>query len=115
MLDAGANINAKAEGGATPLHTAAFYGHPAAVKALLDAGADIDAKAIDGGTPLHGAARKSHPSVIKALRDAGARVIAKMKNGETPLDVARQGMKATEGSIAPFQEAIEILKAHGAR
>ena len=36
-------------------------------------------------------------------------------DGVTPLHVARQGMAATEDSAAPYLEAIEILKAHGAR
>ena len=35
-----------------PLHFAAFYGHEAAINALLDAGADPGARNEDGVTPF---------------------------------------------------------------
>ena len=46
---------------------------------------------------------------------AGASANATTGFGEGPLHVAREGMAAAEGSVAPYLEAIEILKAHGAR
>ena len=49
------------------------------------------------------------------LLAAGASANATTNLGEGPLHVARQGMAAAEGSVAPYLEAIEILTAHGAR
>ncbi|WP_298034666.1 ankyrin repeat domain-containing protein [uncultured Dysosmobacter sp.] len=43
LIDLGADVQAAA-GGVTPLHHAAMYGRPKAVKALLDAGADVEAR-----------------------------------------------------------------------
>ena len=54
--------------GRTPLLAAAFFGHEAAVRALLELGADKD-KADNGGeTPLKAAARNGHDAVVRALR-----------------------------------------------
>ena len=75
----------------------------------------VNAKAKGGATPLHEAARNGHRATIEALLAGGAYVNAKTKDGSTLADYARRGMETTEGSIAPFHEAIEILKAHGAR
>ena len=111
----GANVDARNEIGSTPLHLAASNGHSLAIEALLADGADINAGGVGEITPLHLAAQNGHAATIKALLIGGAPVNAKAKGGVTPLDLARWGMETTEGSIAPFQEAIEILKAHGAR
>lgn len=78
-------------------------------------GALVNAKAKGGATPLHEAARNGHRATIEALLAGGAYVNAKTKDGSTPADYARRGMETTEGSIAPFQEAIELLKTHGGR
>ena len=107
---------AKGEGGWTPLHEAALAGDVAAIEALLDAGTDVDAKAGEEDlTPLHSAAFAGHPAAVRALLAAGARPNATTNLGEGPLHVAREGMAAAEGSVAPYLEAIEILTAHGAR
>lgn len=46
LIDLGAEVNV-ASGGVTPLHYAAMYGRPKAVKALLDSGADVEARPKD--------------------------------------------------------------------
>jgi len=51
LLDAGANIEARDEGGETPLHKAAGYGSLGTVAALIAAGADPKARAKDGSLP----------------------------------------------------------------
>ena len=53
LLDAGTNINARANDGSTPLLTATAFGTLANIKALLDAGADVMARDNGGRTPLH--------------------------------------------------------------
>lgn len=115
LLADGARVNAKAENAVTPLHVAAAYGHVRAIEALLAAGANVNARTDNGITPLHEAALAGHPAAVEALLAAGASANATTNRGEGPLHVARQGMAATEDSAAPYLEAIEILKAHGAR
>ena len=52
LLDAGADLKARDEGGETPLHWAAEEGEsPAIITALLDAGADLKARDSLGETP----------------------------------------------------------------
>ena len=115
LLADGARVNAKAENNVTPLHVAAAYGHVRVIEALLATGANVNARTDNGIMPLHEAALAGHPAVVKALLAAGASANATTNRGEGPLHVARQGMAAAEGSVAPYLEAIEILKAHGAR
>ena len=61
LLDAGADIHARAEDGRTPLHLAEQYGgerydDPGAIPVLLAAGANPDARDEKHNTPLHMAA-----------------------------------------------------------
>ena len=72
LLDAGAPVNATAEGGGTPLHSAAFNGDTAIVKALLDRGADPEARSGDGKTPLDLASDQGHGVVAGLLAAANA-------------------------------------------
>ena len=90
--------------GWTPLHWAAYEGHPAAVAALLRLGALPDTPDfLDGKTPLHWAVHLSHPGVIRALLGGGANVNALSAAGRTPLDLA------WEGAVSA------LLEQHGAR
>ena len=50
-LAAGADVNARAEAGMTPLHAAAAVGNAETVAALVKAGANIRAKTSDGRLP----------------------------------------------------------------
>ena len=52
LLANGAKVDTKATDGRTPLHVAAWSGHPTVAKFLLANGADPNAKAKDGTTPL---------------------------------------------------------------
>ena len=82
MLNAGANVNASTDNGITPLHEAAFAGHPAAVRALLAAVARPNATTNRGEGPLH-VAREGmaaatgtvtpYPEAIEILTAHGAR------------------------------------------
>ena len=75
FLDAGANIEAKAELGLTPLHSAAAYNtNNEIIEVLLDAGAQINPKIVlIGWTPLHAAAAyNGNPNIIVTLLDNGA-------------------------------------------
>ena len=66
LIKAGANLNAKARFGRTPLHSAinndyGYYGEVVAIdvaKLLIKAGANLNAEDKDGRTPLDCAAEK---------------------------------------------------------
>ena len=67
--DAG-GVNAKDNGGETPLHRAASEGHASVVSVLIAAGANVNAENNTGNTPLHAGAWRA--SVVSLLLAAGA-------------------------------------------
>jgi ankyrin repeat protein len=89
-LDAGADVNVRANFGRTPLHSAAGRGHKEIAELLVAAGANVNANGIWGWTPLHRAADESHKEVAKLLLTKGADVNAKDREGKTPLDKAEK-------------------------
>ena len=95
LVNAGADVNARAEWGHTPLHKAATFNETLAViTTLVKAGADVTARDKWGGTPLHKAATlNKNPAVITALVKAGANLDAKDKDGYTPLHTAAEFSK----------------------
>ena len=96
-IEAGADVNARSRGGATPLHfAAAGASDPAVVVLLVQTGADVNARDQRNYTPLHRAAgMNDNPGMITALLDAGAELEAWAKGfyidwgwEETPLHEA---------------------------
>lgn len=73
------------DGGATPLHWAARFGHEDIVRSLLQAGALADARASDGGTPLHWAASRGQTAVVTLLLPRYTDVDVRDNQLETPL------------------------------
>ena len=97
LVRAGTDVDVRDRFGHTPLHEAAEFGTPAAVRALLNAGADPRAKVRKLGpsfdsrgdrTPLHLAASNPNPDVAALLLAAGAHVDAPERRGYTPLHTA---------------------------
>jgi uncharacterized protein len=81
--------------GFTPLHLAAFFGHPAAARLLAERGADLEARSTNeqfalDARPLHSAAAAGQREVCEVLLDAGADVNAVQHGGYTALLEARQ-------------------------
>ncbi|EHK24074.1 ankyrin [Trichoderma virens Gv29-8] len=97
LLDHGADVHARADGGCMPLHLAARYASAATVEMLIERGkADPNCQTTDGRTPLHYAARSAEDGeaerreVIRALRDLGANPTIRNRRGELARDVAQK-------------------------
>jgi ankyrin repeat protein len=91
LLDEDASrVNASSDDGFTPLHFAAFFGHPAAAELLIERGADLEARSTNrqfafDAAPLHSAAAAGRRDVCEVLLDAGADVNAVQHGGYTAL------------------------------
>ena len=110
-------MNAKGQGGWTPLHNAAGRGNAEAAEALIASGADVSARNRDGGTPLHAAAFRGHAEVAELLIAKGAHVNARTNKGKTALTLAgeigsgRMDVKTLDALKARIRE---VLLKHGA-
>ena len=89
MLDA-STINAYSADGWTPLHLAAFFGHPKIAELLMARGAAVAARSRNpnGNTPLHAALAGNHKFVAGILIGHGADVNAADAQGWRPLHLA---------------------------
>jgi ankyrin repeat protein len=78
--------------GWTPLHLAAFFGHPELAQALIDKGASVDARSANAmkNTPLHAAAAGGKTDLVQILLQHGADVNARQEGGWTALHAAAQ-------------------------
>jgi len=74
LLAAGADVNARPDGGESPLHWAASSDDAAVARVLIDAGADIEAPDGSIGTPLDNAVGYACWNVARLLVERGARV-----------------------------------------
>ena len=85
LLDRGADIHAKDDGGVTSLMHASVNGHASCISLLLDRGADIHAKDNDVVTSLMVASVNGHAACVSLLLDRGADIHAKDNDGWTSL------------------------------
>lgn len=88
LIEAGADVNARSEGGWTPLHSAAKNKYVEVAKVLIDAGADVNAADDECRSVLHTAVRQNCPEMVQVLIDAGADINAKNSRGYTPIELA---------------------------
>jgi ankyrin repeat protein len=78
----GVSVNSESDYG-SPLYTAIWRGHPAAVKALIELGADAQRPGL-----LHAAVEQ--PQIIQQLLAAGADPLSTNHQGETAVEYARK-------------------------
>jgi ankyrin repeat protein len=105
LVAKGADVNARASSGATPLYFAVLRDQPDDVKFLIDKGADVNLADAYGGTILDAALQMQYGSMIQILVDHGADVNAKDQSDQRPLTYA---LKMDDHKWA------ELLKKHGA-
>ncbi|XP_066873886.1 protein phosphatase 1 regulatory subunit 16A isoform X2 [Kogia breviceps] len=87
LLQAGADLNAPRDHGATLLHIAAANGFGEAAALLLEHRASLSTKDCDGWEPLHAAAYWGQVHLVELLVAHGADLNGKSLADETPLDV----------------------------
>jgi ankyrin repeat protein len=101
-------VHARDKDGSTPLHCAAWKGHPEVIEFLLGAGADPNATNCNdhwGTTPLHAAAHANQAAIVELLIDHGADLNAQDLNGKTALH---------HTTFHKATAAAKVLKKHGA-
>ena len=100
-------VGAYSHDGWTPLHLAAFFGHPRVAELLLSHDADVAARSknANANTPLHAALAANQKMVAGLLVGAGADVNAADANGWRPLHLA-----AANGNL----DSMKALVAQGA-
>jgi len=84
LLDAGADVNARANDGATALLGASYNGRVHAAKVLITAGANLEARTPRNNTPLRLALLKGHREVALTLLRAGAAITVLRRAEITP-------------------------------
>ena len=105
LIAKGADVNAQASSGATPLLFAVLRDQPDDVKFLIDKGANVNLTDAYGGTILDAALQMQFGSMIQLLVDKGADVNAKDQSQQRPLDYA---LKMDDHKWA------DLLRKHGA-
>ena len=111
-LQAGADLETRNAGGATPLHVAAAVGNVEAIAALAAAGAKLEARGGEGGfTPMHVAMATGNAEAIEALLAAGAKLEARAVSGTTPLHIGNTDAIA---ALAAAGADLETRNAGGA-
>lgn len=88
-LGEGADVNARANNGSTPLHIAVQLNNEKLVQLLLKHNADVNARADNGGTPIYAAVAYADLPIVTELISKWANVNAQ-SGGATPLFVAAQ-------------------------
>jgi len=78
-LAAGADVNAKAEDGWTPLHFATSGGYKEITELLISKGADVNSKDNHGRTPLDLAISRKHPETSDLIRKNGGKTRKELK------------------------------------
>ena len=106
LLDAGADINARADGDWTALHWASMRCHADVVRLLVGASANLHVVAEDGSSALFWAVRGKCEECASILLDAGSDPNVPDTCGRTPLALA---VKRGQRRMAA------LLVAHGAR
>ncbi|XP_008202805.1 ankyrin-1-like [Nasonia vitripennis] len=83
FLAHGANVNAQAQSGESPLYIAAQFSSTEMLKTLLEHGADVNMRNDEGWTALHRACSKCYRESVRLLLSAGADMLIEDEHGLT--------------------------------
>ncbi|XP_056124271.1 poly [ADP-ribose] polymerase tankyrase-1 isoform X1 [Rhinichthys klamathensis goyatoka] len=110
LLQAGANVHARDDGGLIPLHNACSFGHAEVVSLLLCQGADSNSRDNWNYTPLHEAAIKGKIDVCIVLLQHGADPNIRNTDGKSALDLADPSAKAVLTGEYKKDELLEAAR-----
>ena len=106
LVSLGIDVNARNNGGFTPIFGAADQGQIESMQCLAKLGADVNARSNDGFTPIFMAVSANKVESLKCLKALGADLNAKTNEGKTALTVGI--------GFGDVPEAVEWLKNNGA-
>ncbi|KAG5281050.1 hypothetical protein AALO_G00066890 [Alosa alosa] len=110
LLQTGANVHSRDDGGLIPLHNACSFGHAEVVSLLLCQGADPNARDNWNYTPLHEAAIKGKIDVCIVLLQHGADPNIRNTDGKSALDLADPSAKAVLTGEYKKDELLEAAR-----
>uniref|UniRef100_A0A8C2DVK9 Poly [ADP-ribose] polymerase n=1 Tax=Cyprinus carpio TaxID=7962 RepID=A0A8C2DVK9_CYPCA len=110
LLQTGANVHTRDDGGLIPLHNACSFGHAEVVSLLLCQGADPNARDNWNYTPLHEAAIKGKIDVCIVLLQHGADPNIRNTDGKSALDLADPSAKAVLTGEYKKDELLEAAR-----
>ncbi|XP_078252093.1 poly [ADP-ribose] polymerase tankyrase-1 [Rhinoraja longicauda] len=110
LLQNGANVHARDDGGLIPLHNACSFGHAEVVSLLLCHGADSNARDNWNYTPLHEAAIKGKIDVCIVLLQHGADPNIRNTDGKTAQDLSDPSAKAVLTGEYKKDELLEAAR-----
>uniref|UniRef100_A0A8C2L3B2 Poly [ADP-ribose] polymerase n=1 Tax=Cyprinus carpio TaxID=7962 RepID=A0A8C2L3B2_CYPCA len=110
LLQHGANVHARDDGGLISLHNACSFGHAEVVNLLLQHGADANSRDNWNYTPLHEAATKGKIDVCIVLLQHGAEPTIRNTDGRTALDLAEPSTKAVLSGDYRKDELLESAR-----
>ncbi|XP_034085151.1 poly [ADP-ribose] polymerase tankyrase-1 isoform X2 [Gymnodraco acuticeps] len=110
LLQMGANVHARDDGGLIPLHNACSFGHSEVVSLLLCQGADPNARDNWNYTPLHEASIKGKIDVCIVLLQHGADPNIRNTDGKSALDLAEPSAKAVLAGEYKKDELLEAAR-----
>ena len=111
----GADVNIRANNGASPLHFAASEGRSNIVDYLLKYGADVNIIRNDGASPLHFAASEGHSNTVEYLLKFGADVNVRKIDGTSPLHSAvSRGCSQIADYLLKHGADVNVRKNNGA-
>jgi len=106
LVARGADVNARNREGWTPLYWAAYRGWKDVAELLVAKAADVNARNDTGETPLHAAVAHSETQIAELLIAKGADANVRNAEGKTPLAVAVESR---------HEDCVDLLRRHGAK
>jgi ankyrin repeat protein len=102
-------LEARDDGGRTPLHAACWGMRVSTVRVLVHTGATVGSVDTNGDTPLHMAAVSGSVGCCRVLLQAGANRSSRGFRGRTPYDLAAlRGHRACAALLASLVQLIEV-------